>query len=189
MELDAPVLRPRGLVVLADERHGLAVALRHQALDRDALPREVSDDRRGAAIGEIEVVGIVAALVGMALDLDELDVGVVLLRLRDVIEELIRARLYHGLVELELDRLERHDRRLRHDHAVGTVSAVDRTGLRAAVVAIRHARGVAGCMPAFGSNTMPISARKSGFPVSSARCSVRSSRATRSSTSSRRSQA
>ena len=45
------------------------------------------DDGGRAAIGEIEVVRVVAALVGVALDLDELDVGVVLQRLRDVVED------------------------------------------------------------------------------------------------------
>src|ERR1700733_10426966 len=77
-ERDATILRPRGVVVTAIDRLRLAISLRRHALFIDAFVDHVLAHRFRATIRQIEVVRVIAALVGVTLDLDQLDAGVAL---------------------------------------------------------------------------------------------------------------
>src|SRR5580698_9083803 len=133
-ERDAPVLRPCRLVVVAVERLGLTVALRGEPLLVDALADQVVLHGVGAAVAEVEVVGVVATLVGVALDLDELNARVALQRRRDRVEDRIRLRLDDRLVEFEVDHVEDLDRRVGDDDAAAVGTAV---GVLVAVIGLR----------------------------------------------------
>ena len=67
-ELTTAVLRPRALVMPDDGRLLLTVALRLNAVRRNADRFEVGADRRGAEVAKREVVFVRAALVAVTLD-------------------------------------------------------------------------------------------------------------------------
>src|SRR5438309_3578359 len=70
-EFDAAILRPALERVAVADRARLAVAVRAQAIGGHAPLDEILLDRGGAILGEPEVVVVVAALVGVPLDLDD----------------------------------------------------------------------------------------------------------------------
>src|SRR4051812_19341417 len=72
-EVDPAVDVVRGLVVARIFGLRLTVALGLEALLLDAVLDEVPLHARRAAIREVEVVGVAALLVGVALDLHELE--------------------------------------------------------------------------------------------------------------------
>src|SRR5581483_5928315 len=74
-ELDAAVEGPVSLARVRNEGLGHAVALGRQAARVDAVRNEVGPDRVSALAGKLQVVGRVAHVVGVALNL-ELDVRV-----------------------------------------------------------------------------------------------------------------
>src|SRR5512144_967654 len=67
-ELDAAVLRAPLLGAVVGDRHGLAVALGLHPVGRDVPADEVGADALGALLGQVHVVGVAAAAVGVALD-------------------------------------------------------------------------------------------------------------------------
>src|SRR5262249_41922239 len=103
-ELDAPVLAPAGFVVLAADRLRLAVAVAAQLARQHVALFEGPPHGRGAPLGQIQVVGVVAALVGVALDLDLFDPGVAVDRRRDGVDDREGLGLDDVLVGLEVDR-------------------------------------------------------------------------------------
>ena len=104
-------------VVLRADRLGLAVAVRLQAVGLDAVLDEVGLDRRRAVLGQLHVVVVVAALVGVALDLDRAGSRVALQRRRDRVEDRERDRLDDRLGRLEVDLVEDLELALAQDDA------------------------------------------------------------------------
>src|SRR6185437_14771458 len=102
-ELDAAVLAPALLVVLRADRLGLAVAVGLEPAGQDVALLERTPHRLGAPLGEVEVVGVVAALVGVPLDLDQIDLRVAVDRRRDRVEQREGDRFDLVLVGLEVD--------------------------------------------------------------------------------------
>ena len=90
LELDAAVLRPRGLVVPRIDGAVEAIALAAQPVLRDAALHERRHHRVHARLRELEVVLLGAALVGVPGDLDEREVLVLLQRLGDDVDDLER---------------------------------------------------------------------------------------------------
>src|SRR5262245_7174950 len=69
-ELDAAVQGPVLLRVVRNERAGEPVAVRDQSIGGDSLADEVFANRCGSPVGQFQVVGRFALIVGVALDLD-----------------------------------------------------------------------------------------------------------------------
>src|SRR5690606_24460308 len=110
------------------DRPVLAVALRGEPARLDAVPDEVVLDRGGAGLAEALVVLAPARVVGVALDLDELDVGVAAEHVGDLLEE--RARLAEDLrrVRLEEDLVRDADLVALDLHALRLRALVEREG-------------------------------------------------------------
>src|SRR5688572_13461454 len=105
-ELDAAVLAPAVFVVLVADRHRLAVAAALEPARQHVALVERPSHGGGAPFRQIEVMGVVAALVGVPLDLDQLDLLVVVDDGRDGIKQRERYRLDLVLVGLEVDLVE-----------------------------------------------------------------------------------
>ena len=104
-ELTTAVLRPRALVMPDDGRLLLTVALRLNAVRRNADRFEVGADRRGAEVAKREVVFVRATLV--AVTLDDHDTARLLLEVRGHGFDLGHLARREGRgVEAEVDRRE-----------------------------------------------------------------------------------
>ena len=141
-ELDAAVLAPAALVVLNADRLGLAVAVAPELARKHVAFLERPPDRPGAPLGQIQVVGVVAALVGVSLDLDLLDPRVAVDRRRDRVDDRERLGLDDVLVGLEVDLVRIQDAAFGDGHealvgaSVLVVEAVVGLGLVGAFVGV-----------------------------------------------------
>src|SRR6185503_1415708 len=139
-ELDASILAPAVFVVLAADRLGLAVAVVLERAGLDPALDQRPLDRRGTALGQLQVVLVVAALVGVTLDLDERDLRVALEGGGDGVQQRERLGLDVGLVGLEVDLVEDLQLALAHDDpslvgaAIVVLDAVVGLGLVGALV-------------------------------------------------------
>src|SRR4051794_10011083 len=136
-ELDAAILAPAVFVVLHADRLGFAVAVTLEAARQDVALLEGDPHRVGAPLGQIEVVGVVAALVGVTLDLDQVDLRVAVDGRGDGVEQRERHRLDLVLVGLEVDLVEDLQLALVDDDLPLVGAAV---GILIAVVGLRLVR-------------------------------------------------
>src|SRR5690606_26188743 len=92
-ELHAAVALPTGAHAVVGDRTGEAVTLRDEFVGRHAaLVDEPFADRLGAALGQVDVVLLVAAVVGVPLHLDAHDLGPRLDGVGHLPEHLLRVR-------------------------------------------------------------------------------------------------
>src|SRR5690606_33663199 len=117
LELDAPVLVPRGGRVRLVERAVLAVALRHQAPGGDAARLERLHHRRGARARQAQVVLVARTLVGVPGDLDHAELRVALQGRRNRVQDGLRLRQDLGAAGRELDLVQDHQVVPFDDHA------------------------------------------------------------------------
>src|SRR5262249_33665590 len=130
----------RGLVVAFVERAVLTVALGPQVVAYDAALHERLDHRVSAVFGEPQVVIVVGALVGVPLDFEKRELGVVDDRRADRVENCIRLGQDLGAARLEEHLLQDEDVVVLDDHvalvgaSVLILVAVVRLGLVGALV-------------------------------------------------------
>ena len=140
LELDAAVLLPSVLGVSFVDGAVLAVPLAAQPRALHAAGDERADHRVHAALRQRQVVLVAAALVGVPSHFEEQELGVVLQRGRDGVEDLVRRRQDLGRVVGELDLVEDDDAVVLDDDAplVGAAvlvfEAVERLRLVGALV-------------------------------------------------------
>src|SRR6185312_17044315 len=101
-----PVLRTAGARAIRRHRMRLAVALGAQAIAAHAALDERQAHRIGALAAQLQVHVGRTDVVGVALDADAPDLGVLLDHGRDLIEQLLRALLDARRARLEVDLAE-----------------------------------------------------------------------------------
>src|SRR5690554_3379454 len=104
MNLNAPVGSAPGFggVILDGTRQ--AVALRLQARRVDAAPEQVAHHAGGALLGQLHIIGSLAATVGMALN-SHMNLGIIVEHVGDLIEQRITRRQDIGFRRPEVDAL------------------------------------------------------------------------------------
>src|SRR5690606_13954260 len=104
-EFDAPIVRPSGLGVVAIDRLNGPVADRLDPALGHAHADQVALDRLGAVFRQLQVVIVLALIVGVTGDLDS-HVGILHEDLHGLVEHRDRAAANRGLVGVECDALD-----------------------------------------------------------------------------------